>query len=344
MQLRLQSTACTAILLSLSACASGGEPTAPAREVSSLEAQAPLGDRLATVEWDKGIPMLFLQQADGSARKRVHFDHVSNHVTGNYSPRELPVTDETIRAIPRMKWSPDGRHLAVIVAPSIEALQVVLVSADGMALRTVSPNSQYLWGDVEWSPDGRRIAYIMATGPSGRAPDLFTTELGPDRVTRVTTGSRLSGHDAIRFDASGQRLYFTERLGWAEDGVNGLARLVRVDLADGTVTVGDTVVGEPQGLSRDGAWALFMRSSAANPGVRELFRRLADGSETVLASGDLRQAVLLEGDREALLDAALSKDSQESFTVIGLDRADDVRLSLPTQPTTFWAAYWKTAP
>jgi Tol biopolymer transport system component len=124
---------------------------------------------------------------------RVHFDHVSNHVTGNYSPRQLPVTDETIRAMPRVKWSPDGRYLTVIVARSTEALQVVLVSADGRALRTVSPNSQYLWGDVEWSPDARRIAYIVATGPYGSRPDLFVTDLGADRVTRVTTGSRLSG-------------------------------------------------------------------------------------------------------------------------------------------------------
>lgn len=344
MRLRLPFTACTAVLLTLGACADTGEPTAPAPAVSAAAVRAPQGDLLATVEWEGGTPMLYLQQVDGTGRVRVHFDHVSDHVTGNYSPRQLPVTDETIRAIPRMKWSPDGRFLAVIVAPSIEALQVVLVSADGRAVRTVSPNSQYLWGDVEWSPDGRRIAYVMATGPSGRLPDLFVTDLGIDRVTRVTTGSRLSGHDAIRFDPSGARLHFTERLGWAEDGVNGLARLASVDLASGAVTITDTVVGEPQGLSRDGSWALFMRSSTVDPAVRELFRRLADGSETVLASGELRQAVILEGDREALLDATRPKEAVESFSVIGLDQPDDVRLSLRTEPTTAWAALWQAAP
>jgi Tol biopolymer transport system component len=344
MRLRLQFPARIAVLLTLGACADAGDSTAPTPAVQALVAPAPAGDLLATVEWQGGTPMLYLQHADGGARVRVHFEHVSSHVTGNYSPRQLPVTDETIRAIPRVKWSPDGRYLAVIVAPSTEALQVVLVSADGRALRTVSPNSQYLWGDVEWSPDARRIAYIMATGPYGSRPDLFITDLGVDRVTRVTTGSRLSGYDVVRFDPSSQRLYFTERLGWAEDGINGLARLASVDLTGGTVTTTDTIVGEPQGLPRDGSWALFMRSNAVNPGVRELFRRSADGSETVLASGDLRQAAVLEGDREALLDTTLPKDATESYSVIGLDQPDDVRLTLRTQPTTTWAALSRAVP
>jgi hypothetical protein len=36
----------------------------------------------------------------------------------------------------------------------------------------VSPNSHYLWGNVEWSSDASRIAYIMATGPFGLRPDV----------------------------------------------------------------------------------------------------------------------------------------------------------------------------
>jgi hypothetical protein len=87
-----------------------------------------------------------------------------------------------------------------------------------------------------------------------------------------------------------------------------------------------------------------MRWSAVNPGARELFRRAADGSETVLASGDLRQAVVLEGDREALLDATLPKDAAESYSVIGLDQPEDVRFTLPTQPSTSWAALWQSVP
>lgn len=343
MRFQSEFLALAAALLALNACGDNDAATAPNRTTQTVAAAAPQGDRLATVEWEGSTPRLFLQDLDGGNRLQVHFSHVSDHVTGNYSPRQLPVTDETIRAIPRVRWSPDGRFLAVVVAPSTEALQIVLVSADGLALRTVSPNSQYLWGDVEWSPDARRIAYIMATGPFGSRPDLFVTELGPDRVTRVTTGSHLSGYDVVRFHPSGQRLFFTERLGWAEDGINGLARLASVELAGGNLVTADTVVGEPQGLPRDGSWALFIRWSATVPGARELFRRAADGSETVLASGDLRQASVLENDAEALLVSTPPKSGSDSYQLIGLDQPNDVQATLPVGANTSWAAVWQAA-
>jgi dipeptidyl aminopeptidase/acylaminoacyl peptidase len=330
----------TAALLALGACTDADGPTEAATPSLAESAAAPTGDRLATVEWEGSSPRLYLQNLDGSERKQVHFVHVSDHVTGNYSPRQLPVTDESIRAIPRMKWSPDGRYLAVVVAPSTEALQIVLVSADGRALRTVSPNSQYLWGDLDWSPDGSRLAYILSTGPFGRAPDLFVTELGADRVTRVTVGSRLSGYDVVRFAPSGQQIFITERLGFADDGVNGLARLSTVDLATGTITPGDAVIGEPQGLPRDGSWSLFIRWSASVPGARELFRRAADGTEAVLATGGLRQAVVLEDDSEAILVSTAAKAGGDRFDLIGLALPDDVHATLPVDPAATWAAAW----
>jgi Tol biopolymer transport system component len=341
MRLRYDMLLSTTALLALGACNDSGTPTDAGMPTLAEDAIAPAGDRLATVEWEGGTPRLYIQSLDGSHRTQVHFSHVSDHVIGNYSPRQLPVTDETIRAIPRVKWSPDGRFLAAVVAPSTEALQIVLVSADGRALRTVSPNSQYLWGDIDWSPDGRRLAYILATGPFGRAPELFVSELGADRVTRVTTGSKLSGYDVVRFAPSGQQILITERLGFAEDGVNGLARLSTVDLATGTIAPGDTVIGEPQGLPRDGSWSLFIRWSAAVPGGRELFRRAADGSETVLASGELRQAVTLENDAEAILVSTPPKAGSDSYELIGLAQPGDVRATLPVEAGATWAAVWR---
>lgn len=334
-------------LVSLAALALGGctDPstvTAPRTTPSRVLVPSRGGDRLATIEWEGSTPRLYLQNLDGSERVRVSFAHVSDHVVGNYSPLQLPVTDETLTRITSAKWSPDGRYLAVIVAPATDALQVVLVSADGRALRTVSPNSQYLWGNVEWSPDGSRIAYIMATGPYGLLPDIFVTELGPDRVTRVTTGARMSGYDAMRFDDSGTRLLFTEHLGWADDGYNSLSRLASVDLATGAITRGDTVVGEPQGLARDGSWALFVRTASVEPYIRELFRLSlpADGAKpTVLATGDVAGASVAENDEEAVL-STWGKEGA-SFALIGLAQPDDIRAKLPTSPSASWASIWR---
>jgi dipeptidyl aminopeptidase/acylaminoacyl peptidase len=330
--------------LPVAACSDQPSPAAPmvpattpspVRSVASLK-----GDRLATIEQEGDNEVLYLQNADGSSRVRVRFQNVHDHVAGNYSSSVLPVTDETIRAIRRAKWSPDGQHLAVLVVPALDVAQVVLVSADGRDLRTVSPNSQYLVGDVDWSPDSRRIAYAMSTGPFASSPDVFVTTLGPDQVRRVTTSGQVSAFDTFRFDATGQRIHFTERLGWADDGVNMLSRLSSVDLTTGGAVEKATIIGEPQSVARDGSWTVVIRWGADK--VRELVRvPLGAGQETVLATGELANAVLLEDDRESIVVAADPNDRNgvaRTFRIYGVDTPNDVRATLPTAGNVNWAA------
>ncbi|HEY0809284.1 MAG TPA: hypothetical protein VGD49_03945 [Longimicrobiales bacterium] len=325
-----------AALFTLSACADNAPVTGPDVQ-SAVVAAAPSGNRLATMEWQGSTPVLYIQNPDGSGRVRVHFDHVTDHVIGNYSPKLLPVTDESIMRFVNLEWSPDGRYLAVMLGVATDALEIVLVSADGRALRTISPNSQYLWGGIDWSPDSRRITYIMATGPFGRAADVFMTELGRDLVTRVTTGMNLSGYDAVRFDASGTRIIFTQHTGWAPDGVNVASRIGTVDLNTGTIKFGDDVIGEPQGFARDGSFALFIRTDPTTF-VRELVRRPSDGSrETVLATGNLGGLSIIDGERQAVLSEWDRSGSVQSFSVIGLSNANDVVASLKTDPTAVGA-------
>jgi len=334
---------CTA--LPLAACSEPSTSVAsnvPGKASSALEEiVSPRGDRLATIEQEGAKEVLYLQNADGSNRARVYFRNVHDHVDGNYSSSVLPVTDESILAIRRAKWSPDGQSLAVIVVPAIDVAEVVLVSADGHDLRTVSSNRQYLFGDIEWSPDSRRIAYVMTTNPFTR-PDLFMTDLGPDRVKRVTTGGMVTGFDTFRFDPTGQRINFTSRLGFTEDGVNGLFRLASVDLTTGVVEQKETMVGEPQGIARDGSWALLIRRTADN--VRELVRvPLTTGAGTVLAAG-VTSAVLLEGDGEALVASGdPSGGAAQTFRIVGVSAPRDVRATLPTGANVNWAAFLRSS-
>lgn len=322
-----------AVLLTFTACTEDAPLTAPDTNPAA-SALAPAGNRLATIEWQGSTPVLFIQNPDGSDRARVNFDHVSDHVTGNYSPRLMPVTDETIRRFTNLKWSPDGRYLAVMLAVATDALEIVLVSADGRAMRTISPNGQYLWGDVDWSPDSRMITYIMATGPFGRAADVFTTELGRDLVTRVTTGMNLSGYDAVRFDATGKKIWFTQHTGWAPDQINVASRIASVDLATGAVTFGDDVVGEPQGFARDGSFALLLRTNPATY-EKDLVRRPMDGSrETVLGTGNFGDASIIEGDGQAVLSSWDKSGSVLTFDIVGLVIPNEILASLKTDPTT----------
>jgi len=106
--------------------------------------------------------------------------------------------------------------------------------------------------------------------------------------------------------------------------VNSLSRLASVDLATGAMRRGEEVVGDPQGIARDGSWALFVRWPDATSSTRELFRLPipSDGQRPmILATGDLDSAIVTESEDEAVL-STWSRDAA-SFTVIGL--TEDVR-------------------
>ena len=119
--------------------------------------------------------------------------------------------------------------------------------------------------------------------------------------------------------------------------------MAAADLTSGAVSYGPTLVGEPQAFPRDASWALLIRTRTARGDAgRDLVRvSLADGAESVLATGDLWRAVLLDGDRDAIL-TALAKDdptgSALAYQIIGGDAPNDVRATLPTGPNVTWAA------
>lgn len=262
-------------------------------------------DRLATIEFRGRFPVLYIQNANGSGRFQVHFDGVRDRIAGNYTADELPVRDDQIWGLGPAKWSPDGQQLAVVVTLATDQSQVVVMDADGRNMRTASPNGQVIMGDVDWAPDGKAIVYTMGTNFFGSRPDLFVTDLRRDEVRRLTVGGRFSVWDEYRFDRTGARVFFTQFAGFTEDGLNRVSRVHSVDLAGNVTETANTIVGDPQGLARDGSWALVIRRAAGadpNGWVKEFARvPVAGGAGTVLGQGVLLYAELLEGDREAVL-------------------------------------------
>lgn len=294
-----------AVACALAAC--GDTATAPAggEPQLTMTAIAMRQDRLATIEPAGRFPALWLQSADGTGRFRVHFDGVRDRIAGNYTPDELPVRDDQIWGLGPAKWSPDGQQLAVVVTLATDQSQVVVMDADGRNMRTASPNGQVIMGDVDWAPDGKAIAYTMGTNFFGTRPDLFVTDLRRDEVRRLTVGGRFAVWDEYRFDPTGTRLFFTQFAGFTEDGLNRVSRVHSVDLAGNVTETANTIVGDPQGLARDGSWALVVRRGAGadpNGWVKEFAKvPVAGGAGTVLSQGVLLYAELLEGDREAVL-------------------------------------------
>jgi hypothetical protein len=212
------------------------------------------------------------------------------------------------------------------------------MGADGRNIRAASVNSQWIMGDIDWSPDSRKIAYTMSTEPLVRHVDLFVTDLMKDEVRRLTTRGTFGPWDQYRWDPAGKRLYFTAFYGWTDDEANRVFNVNWVD-ASGAITGTDRrIVGDPQGLARDGAWALVTRSTRTDRGpLRELARvPLTGGEETVLATGDVLQyAKLLERDDEAVL---VSQDLSDPYSdlhrydLVGLAQPNDVHAALPVAP------------
>ena len=104
------------------------------------------------------------------------------------------------------------------------------------------------------------------------------------------------------------------------------------------------MLGEPQGIARDGRSVLLLRWNAE--GVRELVRTdLSSRREIVLATGDMVNAVLLEGDAEALVvspDLYDRSGSTRTFRIFGVNAPNDVRAILPTARNVNWAAFLRS--
>ena len=330
-----------ALLASLSLAACADSPVAPTPVVRQTATTTGLrSDKLATIEFEGRFPALYIQNSDGSGRFRVHFENVRDRIAGNYGPDMLPVGDRNILALGPAKWSPDGQQLAVVVSVAFDQSEVVVMNANGLNMRTVSPNSQWIMGDVDWAPDSRAIAYAMSTDFLGRRGDLFVTDLVKDEVRRVTVGQNLSGLTEYRWDAAGRRLWFAQFEGMTEDDMNRVSHLAYADVGGAAPVATDRIlVGDVQGIARDGSWALVTRypKGGSDWSMRELVRvsLAGDGGQTVLASGDVLYAEMMDGDREAMLavnDASDPYAGRHYYRVVGLGAPDDVRVKLDVDP------------
>lgn len=325
MHLRTRATP-LAFALALAACSDA--PTGPtlAGPRGTINTIALTTDRLATIEAEGRFPALYIQDATGKSRFRVHFENVHDPIDGNWPQSMLPVTDDQILALGPAKWSPDGQQLAIVVTLGFDQSQVVVMNADGRGIRTASPNGQIILGDIDWSPDSRRIAYVMSTQPRAGSPDLFVTDLYMDRVQRVTFDGRFGVFDEYRFDTQGAGLWYTQFEGWTEDNRNRVSRVYHASLTGEVTGAEEKLVGNPQGLSRDGQWALVLRHPKDSDVAMDFYRSpLAKGEELLLATGDLWYAELLDRDDEAVLVGTERTSGASGYLMLGTQSVGDRR-------------------
>ncbi|HEX6535267.1 MAG TPA: hypothetical protein VF041_11750 [Gemmatimonadaceae bacterium] len=290
--------------------------------------------RVALVARDGTRPALYVQNADGSGRIRIHFGDLKDDVEGNYTQAQLPVDDDHIVAIRNPRWSPDGTQLAVVVSAAYDQSEVIVVNADGTNGRVMSNNAQYIISAPHWSPDGSLLTYTMSTRPFVLGLDLFETRLATSTVRRITTG--FGDPTFVVWSADGHSLVVGKGTGSTYDPVFNFVSMVGlVDPASGAVQpVRTGIIGQVYGLARSAAWALVLRNgeSDGSASVSDVVRQPVVGyAPTVrIASGtNIVSARLLGTERHALIEREVSGRSGESapqWTIVNVETGAGVVL------------------
>jgi dipeptidyl aminopeptidase/acylaminoacyl peptidase len=164
----------------------GGEarPFTAARAPVASFSWAPDGKRIAMV-----APP---EETNGESRQREHGDDAA--VAGRFRNHRVWIATDAAgaraltdgrRHVRLARWSPDGRHLAVISTPTPEAdsaedSHVELIEAATGRSSAVVESDQAT--DVAWSPDGRMIAIVRPYDGRGISRnDAFVRAVGADR-------------------------------------------------------------------------------------------------------------------------------------------------------------------
>ncbi len=262
---------------------------------------APAAGRVAYVTQENGRPALYVQNADGSARTRIHFTG-AQPLPGNLG--DLAVQDDHVLALGPLSWSPDGKKLAVVVTLAYDQSEVVVMDADGKNAREASLNSQIIMTGVDWSPDGSKLAYGMSTQPRAFGVQLFVTDLVANSWRQVTNGAPVgSAGTDVRWSMDAGRLYLWQTIRSPSLDSDWVSRVSAVDPASGSTTIVlDSVAGMVQDVARGGTWALVLRTvsqPSGQDGVRDLVRRplVGLGPELKLAEGNLWWARASADDR-----------------------------------------------
>jgi Tol biopolymer transport system component len=107
-------------------------------------------------------PNLFIVNKDGSGRRRISGDAVSD-----YNP----------------EWSPDGSVIAFTSEDATGQSEISLINPDGTGRRTLTTSADRSEDFSHWSPDGKKLLYIVTGGPNARSVEV--TEIASGATTTV---------------------------------------------------------------------------------------------------------------------------------------------------------------
>ena len=145
---------------------------------------------------------------DGSDKRDV----VVNWLAAKGVPNEITYTSIPL-FVPR--WSPDGRHLAVVVKEVGETswdaqFAIYTIGDNGAQPRRISETAS----QPSWSPDGSRIALARVEGDEIVLITLASDGSDSTQVTRITKRGKYIEDNASRYDS------WIDVLSWSPDGAH----------------------------------------------------------------------------------------------------------------------------
>lgn len=144
-----------------------------------------------------------------------------NPATGDWRP-----VGETRHRSSPPRWSPDG-HVATwnYRAPDRETVDIVVGDPGDLATRRVLWTAPGATTPMDWSADGQTILLMTYTSATEQQLRFISAETG--EVTRIDDEELAAGYLDPRLDSEGDHVLT------ATDGVDGLYRFGRIDVATG---------------------------------------------------------------------------------------------------------------
>jgi dipeptidyl aminopeptidase/acylaminoacyl peptidase len=149
-----------------------------AETTNTVEAKdsLPQNGKIAFTSYSRGIPNVYVMNADGTRQKRI--------------------TDIGDGGAVEPAWSPDGKMIAFVISrQSIGEMNIAVLSADGTLRELQSHSSQSV--NPTWSPNGAKLAVSIAQpsqrGSKSRSETVHPPDTGGPSLLLVASALFFSG-------------------------------------------------------------------------------------------------------------------------------------------------------